>query len=596
MIKKTIIATLLSFTTASMMAIPAQKSTITYQLPDGSQIEVLLHGDETFHYTTLLDGTLVKEGEDGYLYYARPNNKGFESTGAKVGEARNEKDSVKADNQRHAISKLRKKAFKRWSTVSRPEKLKETDINDQHGLVILVEFSNKKMARTRQEYVNMLNQEGYSRDKSTGSATDYFNESSYGKYKPVFDVYGPYTVSQPYEYYGENDSSGDDKNVPELIVEACKLASADNDLTQYDYNNDGYIDGVYVFYAGEGEANGGKENTIWPHRWVVDPEYNFDGDPDVGGVKVYDYACSNEICKSYKSEIATDLEGIGTFVHEFGHVLGFRDHYSTSDSNTEIDPSNYDVMASASYLNYGRTPMAYNAYERMFMGWLTPTQLYPSGSGDEVTLRTIDEGEAILITPDGSEHNLDGKQPSPSTFYLLENRTAKGWDYYSGYAGRKGAHGDSGLLITRIAYNAGRWEQNKVNAYRDSMGIVYMCNSVQKSSAREYYPMFPGSKIQTSVSFGSYSVKNIKLDEGTGAVSFTITDLDKHDSVNAITRPELKVWTRDGMIYVDNEIGDISVYNMVGVCVYRGKDTAIHVDRGVYIVSADGRTAKVAVR
>lgn len=78
------------------------------------------------------------------------------------------------------------------------------------------------------------------------------------------------------------------------------------------------------------------DDTVWPHRWVVYGE-NYDGDPDVGGVKVYDYACSNEIRESLKNKIGTNLEGIGTFVHEFGHVLGFSDHYSTNDNNLALD-------------------------------------------------------------------------------------------------------------------------------------------------------------------------------------------------------------------------------------------------------------------
>ena len=28
---------------------------------------------------------------------------------------------------------------------------------------------------------------------------------------------------------------------------------------------DGYIDNVYVFYAGLGEASGGERYTVWPH-------------------------------------------------------------------------------------------------------------------------------------------------------------------------------------------------------------------------------------------------------------------------------------------------------------------------------------------
>lgn len=60
-------------------------------------------------------------------------------------------------------------------------------------------------------------------------------------------MFGPYTLSNKYRYYGKNDASGNDTNVPEMIVEACRMASADVDLSTYDYDNDGYIDNVYVF-------------------------------------------------------------------------------------------------------------------------------------------------------------------------------------------------------------------------------------------------------------------------------------------------------------------------------------------------------------
>ena len=55
-----------------------------------------------------------------------------------------------------------------------------------------------------------------------------------------------------------------------MVIEACKLAEADGvDLSKYDYDGDGRLDNVYVFYAGAGEANGGSKNTVWPHRWNV---------------------------------------------------------------------------------------------------------------------------------------------------------------------------------------------------------------------------------------------------------------------------------------------------------------------------------------
>lgn len=592
---KLLLSSIFLAATATMSAIPAWDKPIVRTLPDGSTLEVLLHGDENFHYTTLADGTIVKEGADGFFYYASVADGGIVATQYRVGEAMPRQKMVKSASVADRLEALRRQGVERRGACRMAVAPKAEDINNQHGLVILVEFPDVKMVQTKEDFSEMLNSEGYNKNAATGSAFDYFKETSYGKYAPVFDIYGPYVMPQKARYYGKNNSVGDDSNVPEMIVEACRMASDDVDLSLYDYNGDGYIDNVYVFYAGAGEANGGSEDTIWPHRWVVYDE-NFDGDPDVGGVDVYDYACSNEIRESLKTKLGTNLEGIGTFVHEFGHVLGFSDHYSTNDNNTALDPGFYDVMASASYLNYGRTPVAYSAYERMYMGWLKPTQLFPSFEGDKVVLKTIDEGEALLLTADGTPHNMDGVNPSPTTYYLLENRACAGWDSYAGYYGQTGVKGDEGLLITRINYDPDRWENNIVNAYPNSMGIELVCNSVQKQSFADYYPMFPGRRVQSSVSFGSYAISGITHDKATGAVSFTIRDRYRQSSVADVDAAKTSVYADGGYIVVDGTEADVTVYSPQGTAVYAGASRRIPVAAGIYVVAVDGAVTKVAVR
>ena len=54
-------------------------------MPDGTKIEIRLHGDENFHFTTLTDGTIVKE-VDGYFYYANVGDNNIEATKYKVGQ------------------------------------------------------------------------------------------------------------------------------------------------------------------------------------------------------------------------------------------------------------------------------------------------------------------------------------------------------------------------------------------------------------------------------------------------------------------------------------------------------------------------------
>ena len=101
----------------------------------------------------------------------------------------------------------------------------------------------------------LLNQENYSENGGTGSARDYFRVSSYGQFNPQFDVVGPFTLPQDMSYYGGNDAYGDDKRPAYMVVDACQAAKASGvDFSIYDTNGDGYVDNVFIYYAGYNEA------------------------------------------------------------------------------------------------------------------------------------------------------------------------------------------------------------------------------------------------------------------------------------------------------------------------------------------------------
>lgn len=330
------------------------------------------------------------------------------------------------------------------------------------GLVILVNFQDKAFITSAEEMRDMINGENYSRSyrqgyktiKAQGSARQYFIDQSWGQYQPQFDVAGPYTVSQNMSYYGTNDSWGSDKNPHKMIIEACQLADADGvDFTQYDNNKDGEIDFVYVFYAGYGEADGGAANTIWPHTyWVKD---GYGESVKVDGKYINAYACGNEL-----SAGTTIHDGVGTFCHEFSHVLGLPDLYYTGQSqtfNTKL-MGDWDIMDSGPYNNDGNTPPAYSAYERFFMGWLKPTQL--TGNKD-ITLHELNTGRGAGLIA-SSTHNMKGNDPSPATFYMVENRKQEGWDKYLP---------GEGLLLTKVQYNYSKWNQNTVNNTKSSLGV-----------------------------------------------------------------------------------------------------------------------------
>ena len=607
-------------------SIPAYKGVITKSLPDGTSIQIRIHGDENFHFTTLTDGTIVKQDTDGFYYYASVSDNGIIPTKYKVGKSDGAQQIIKmkasSESTAKLLESLRKKQIE--SRLNPTRKIKPsltTSIEEQRGLVILVNFKDKTFKHDKQTFIDMLNLPGYTGEKATGSALDYFEASSYGQYQPKFDVYGPYTLPQNMAYYGGNDMDGNDRNAPEMTVEACKLAAADGvDLSVYDYNNDGTIDNVYIFYAGEGEATSDDEKTVWPHRWVVEPRQNFNGtkeDTKAGGVYVYDYACSNEINTSYSDGIGSDFVGVGTFIHEFGHVLGLPDLYITDYGSNHLTLDIYDVMDGSPYLNYGRTPMAYSGYERMFMGWLMPEQIKPSLEGTEISLPPLDDGTAFLLTADGSTHNLNGQNPNPTEFYILENRTGQGWDKYAdpeAYESNYSAIGDNGMLITRINYDKQSWELNTVNNYADNLGVAYQYTENQYKERYDwyygttyynYYPMLPGKYGVTEIEFGNYTVRNIRRDEATGNILFTISDKtaepNKEGGINGVdTANAIGVTSANGTIKISGNAICSKVVNMQGITVYNGSDNEIRVTTGMYIVSVttDSKTEihKVIVR
>lgn len=305
---------------------------------------------------------------------------------------------------------------------------------EQKALVILVEFADCEFFTpdANQYFTSLLNAEGCDLDGATGSARDYFVQNSSGIFLPDFDVYGPVTLSQPVKYYGGNDRWGNDEAPHKMIIEACQLLDSEVDFSLYDRDGDGTIDNVFVFYAGRGEATSGGANTVWPHsaritEWEPMTEYLFDG------VMLDSYACTNE-------QVGNHTCGIGTFCHEFSHVLGLPDLYATSYS-TAFTPGDWSLLDSGSYNNGEKTPAGYSIFERYALGWIDPKVI--TGAEQEITLRNVAENDGGIIAT-----------ARENEFFLLENRQQTGWDtYIPGH----------GMLVWHVDYRESVWVNNTVN-------------------------------------------------------------------------------------------------------------------------------------
>jgi len=472
-----IVAFIFFFIPFQAYGVKAYPFPITVTQPDGSTLTIQLQGDEFHHYKTSDDGVLLKENTKGFLTYATVNAAGdvVESQYIAHNASKRsilEMQFLKTVNQATILQKTKSapSRVKMLSTQTIPQKSFPL-AGSPKSLVILVNFTDTAFVVPTPQvaYTNLLNQVGYNTNGGTGSARDYFMASSYGKFTPNFDVVGPVNLPHTMAYYGANNSSGNDTNAVQMIVDACTAASAAGlDFTQYDTDNDGVVDNVFVYYAGYNEAEGGPVNSVWPHRWGVYPQvlYGSGGSNYTGtlasitfnGKRILDYACTSEL----RGKTGTNMCGVGTFCHEFGHVLGLPDYYDTSGAG-KATLSNWSIMDNGNYLNSGRTPPVYSSYDRFFLGWLTPEQ---ESSTAALSLNPIYQGttppanttnQAFLLSE--TTHNLVGNNPTPNEFFILEYRKKTGWDTYLPA---------EGMCIWHIDYNQTAWDNNNPNYYSGS--------------------------------------------------------------------------------------------------------------------------------
>ena len=353
--------------------------------------------------------------------------------------------------------------------LARLEKMREANVARRHrqgpwraqtvpetqkGLVLLVEFSDaggKLKSGAATQWNNRFNQEGFSQYNHIGSVRDYFREQSYGLLTIDFDVVGPLTLSKTREYYGSAPNSNLDDRAAEMVIDALALADSQVNYADYDWDGDGYVDQVYVIYAGVTYYD--TPGYIWPHEWDLSSARTWgsgSGRQRKDGVYIDTYAVSNELAN------ASTLEGIGTACHEFSHCLGYPDFYDT-DYTGGTAAQNWDVLDGGSYngaQGIGEVPSPYTAYERWVAGWI---DLIPLDEPCKVIgMPAInEEGVAYIITNTGNTNE----------YYVLENRQQRTFG-----TGNRG----HGLMVWHIDYDRTAWNNNTVNQDKNHQRMTFL--------------------------------------------------------------------------------------------------------------------------
>ena len=482
--KKTFLSILAIAMAGAAMALPAKHVKRTSTLADGSQVEATFAGDEYLHYYVTADGTRYVQQADG--------------TCVPLQQA-----TIQRTNQRRAASNKRR-ISRRQAPHRAPFGETSYPISgSKKGIVILVNFADKAMNCTQAEFNDYFNKQGYNHANMNGSVHDYFYSSSYGKFDLTFDVVGPYTLSHNMAYYGQNDKDGNDMYPAVMISEAVKQADKDVDFSQYDWDGDGQVDQVYVIYAGYGEASDAPANTIWPHEFNLTEAKSVgdgDGPIQVDGVTVDNYATSCEL----RGKSGNVIDGVGTACHEFSHCMGIPDFYDTSGKGF----FGMDVWSVMDYGCYngqngeGESPWTYTSYERMYCGWLTPTELT-----DPTTIKSMKplstHPEAYILRNNSDKND----------YYLLENRQLEGFDQY-GYG--------HGLMVLHVRFDKDAWINNTVNSTATQRMTIVPADGSLKGYAATVPSLdgdpYPGTQGTTKVDILSKPITEIA--ENNGKISF----------------------------------------------------------------------------
>lgn len=452
-IKNIILATIALFavstTALSKPVKPGQWKVIT--LTNGTQVRAEIKGDEYIQFYQAEDGRCFERSAEGkYIEISKDH------IASKANEAR------LTENQR--VAKLgSNKAQKKINLGSDHAPF----VGTKRCLCILMEYQDLKFnpENNKDAFNSLINEIGYSRPEvgHNGSVRDYFLAQSNGQLDMQFDVVGPYTTKKNYAYYGSHTW--------ELAEEAVTAANPDVNFKEYDWDGDGKVEPIFIVYAGPAKSDHADDpaysDYIWPHASEI---YKI-----MDGVVIRNYACGSEI------DSDGTIDGIGTMCHEYSHCLGLPDTYDVCYKCDVPGPGDWDIMHGGCYNGGGNIPAPYNAYERMYCGWITPQELQMDMHVENFA-PIGESGEAYIYRNDKNSNE----------YYLFEVHGTSGFD-----AGLPGP----GMIVYHVDFNKNVWSNNGVNCLNRAnndhsrMSILAANNDYSRNTASQAFPNPTNNRI-----------------------------------------------------------------------------------------------------
>lgn len=299
-----------------------------------------------------------------------------------------------------------------------------------------------------------------------GSVNDWFAAQSYGKTNVVFERVGEYKAAgKAADYY--------QKSACATLVCDATTALTDVDWSRYDRNGDKDVDCVLLIFAGHADGDctvrGKTVTSIYPFRdWMSNrkPSKHHVGD----------YTIDSFVFANNLRHYSQSIDEVNTICHELSHgILDLTDYYRSLTSYM----GQYDSMCYGFRQLNGKGDHCCEmcSFNKMYMGWLTPTELSQPG---HVKMRPLANNAEACIIFDNAD---------PNHFFLLENRAKEDdtWD----------AHLPAGgLVVTEVNFVRNNFEYHNVNSGpKKNIRIICAATSTGIQIPNDTYYSFDQTQI-----------------------------------------------------------------------------------------------------
>lgn len=305
-------------------------------------------------------------------------------------------------------------------------------------LVVPIEFSDYAINQTQLDKLNKAFN-GTTTETGWQSVQSYYQTSSYGKLNMSFEVYDKFTApndSAYYENYSKSltmDGQSFDQTGDALLLEQVMAWLEPRvDLTKYDYDKDGVLDGIWLIYSApvvygteDASSSSADDSIYWAY---VTTYYKADNVTttydklDLGyylfaGFDFMDEYTGNDNDPYYDTTgeyIDMTISGLkinaSTYIHETGHMLGLDDYYDYDETK-----GSKSGLGGADMMDY--TVGDQNAYSKTILGWVAPTVVTTTQTITIKDFATSGDCIMVLLDYDGSYF---------SEYLLIDLYSAKG--------------------------------------------------------------------------------------------------------------------------------------------------------------------------